>query len=901
MKSKFYLLTLFFVLVINTNSVHAQTIISGIIEDPEYNETLVGANVVVEGTTKGTITDFDGKFELSVEQSGSINLKVSYIGYDDKIIPVNITGEKINLGLIQLKQNSIGVMEINVIADRAKERETPVTFSTIRQKEIEDQLGSRDIPLILNVTPGVYATAQGGGAGDARINVRGFDQRNVAIMINGVPVNDMENGWVYWSNWDGIADATSSIQLQRGLSAVNLATPSIGGTMNILTSPAEHEAGGNVKFEYGSGNFMKTTITGHSGLINDKYAMSATIVRKVGEGVTDKTWTDAWAYYFGASFIAGKKHRFELFALGAPQKHGQNLYMQNLASYSHDYAHELGADDETLAAFPESENGRLYNENWNTVNSDYNGKQYRNGKERGRYDKGFINERENYYHKPLVNLNWYARWADKINQYTTIYYSGGKGGGSGTLGSIKWDYNSEPSRIADQNATIAQNTQTDTAFGILRNSVNEQWTIGAISKTKINFTDKLRGNIGIDWRTAEIDHFREVRDLLGGQYYVYSGNEFDTPSDYNKTLGDKIAYHFTNTVDWIGYFAQLEYSSEKLTAYGTFGNSFIKYGYTNHFVRDEQNPDRELSAESDNIAGYQLKGGISYRPVSSLNIYGNYGYISKVPIFDNVINDQNAVVTANPKNEIFNAFETGINYQTPSRDIEIKANYYFTKWTDRAKLQRITNPDGSEGYVFLTGMDQRHQGVEVEASYQPAQLFAIGGFASIGNWIYTDNVAGTYKNYDNLGNEENIIYTYYVKDLKVGDAPQTQFGILTAFYPVSNLKIQLDFRHNSNYYANWDPFSRTDEPDRGQVWKTPAYYIFDLHANYTYNFNNKLRVEVFGHIFNLLDEIYIQDALDNSPYNGFYGDNDQFSHDVNTAEVFVGLPRTFNVGIKLGF
>ena len=61
--------------------------------------------------------------------------------------------------------------------------------------------------MVLNTTPSVYATQQGGGGGDARINVRGFNQRNVAVMINGVPQNDMENGWVYWSNWDGVADA----------------------------------------------------------------------------------------------------------------------------------------------------------------------------------------------------------------------------------------------------------------------------------------------------------------------------------------------------------------------------------------------------------------------------------------------------------------------------------------------------------------------------------------------------------------------------------------------------------------------------------------------------------------------------------------------------------------------
>ena len=125
---------------------------------------------------------------------------------------------------------------------------------------MEFRLGSQDIPMALNTTPSVYATMQGGGAGDARINVRGFNQRNVAVMINGVPQNDMENGWVYWSNWDGVGDATSSLQMQRGLSAVNLAAPSIGGSMNIITDPAGMESGGKVKQEYGAGNFLKTSV-----------------------------------------------------------------------------------------------------------------------------------------------------------------------------------------------------------------------------------------------------------------------------------------------------------------------------------------------------------------------------------------------------------------------------------------------------------------------------------------------------------------------------------------------------------------------------------------------------------------------------------------------------------------
>ena len=58
-------------------------------------------------------------------------------------------------------------------------------------------------------------------------------------MINGMPVNDMENGAVYWSNWAGLSDITSAMQVQRGLGASKLAIASVGGTINVVTNSSE--------------------------------------------------------------------------------------------------------------------------------------------------------------------------------------------------------------------------------------------------------------------------------------------------------------------------------------------------------------------------------------------------------------------------------------------------------------------------------------------------------------------------------------------------------------------------------------------------------------------------------------------------------------------------------------
>ncbi len=421
--------------VLFTQAMFAQTGVKGVVKDSETKEVLAGATVRIQNTTEGVATDYDGKFLLETKP-GSYKLELSFMGYDQLLKDVIIEEGKVtDIGSISLAGSAIGIAGVAIMADRAKERETPVAFSNVSKQQLRDQLGSRDIPLALDVTPNVYSTMQGGGAGDARINVRGFNQRNVAIMINGVPVNDMENGWVYWSNWDGVGDATSSIQMQRGLSAVNLATPSIGGTMNVITNPADQKGGFTYKQEFGSGSFYKSTIFGHTGLIDGKYAFSAGGVRKVGTGVIDRTWTDAWAYYLGASWNINAKNRLEFYANGAPQRHGQNLYKQNIAAYSHEYAsNEFDYPPEALEKFPEATSagsqavnrqygsqysGRFYNENWSPVDYTYKGQQYWNGNYHTRYSPDYINERENYYHKPIVNLNWYSQFSDKVSLFTT--------------------------------------------------------------------------------------------------------------------------------------------------------------------------------------------------------------------------------------------------------------------------------------------------------------------------------------------------------------------------------------------------------------------------------------------------------------------------------------------------
>ena len=130
------------------------------------------------------------------------------------------------------------------VIDLAEDRNTPVATSTIKGSEIQKKIGTQDITMTLVNTPSVYVSGQGGGFGDTRIAVRGFEQDNTAYMLNGQPINGMEDGKMYWSNWSGMNDVASVVQIQRGLGASKLAISSVGGTVNFVMKSTDKKRRG---------------------------------------------------------------------------------------------------------------------------------------------------------------------------------------------------------------------------------------------------------------------------------------------------------------------------------------------------------------------------------------------------------------------------------------------------------------------------------------------------------------------------------------------------------------------------------------------------------------------------------------------------------------------------------
>lgn len=210
----------------------------GSLTDSQTKEPLIGATVTIVGTKLGTSADASGKFSLRNIDAGTYTVRIASVGYVTAQRRVTI-GSGVSTLDLALDPSPIEASEVIIEVNRARERETPVAFTTVGKQEIDQKIHGQDAPLLVKNVPGVYAySTDGVGNGEAKLLVRGFNQNYVQVLINGVPTNDPESNAVYWSNWGSVSGSAASVQVQRGAGSSLYGAGSFGGSFNIVTEDA---------------------------------------------------------------------------------------------------------------------------------------------------------------------------------------------------------------------------------------------------------------------------------------------------------------------------------------------------------------------------------------------------------------------------------------------------------------------------------------------------------------------------------------------------------------------------------------------------------------------------------------------------------------------------------------
>lgn len=933
--------------------------ITGVVSDSFTGETLIGAYVVY-GENKVIDTNFDGQFEIALEY-GTYTITVSYVGYSPIEKSVVLDRKSIT---VNFKLETILLKEAEVVSDIAIERETPVAYSNISAIQLQEQLGSEPIPMILNYTPGVYATTDGSDDSGPGISIRGFKQRNVSVMIDGVPVNDMESGSVFWNNWFGLDLVTQTMQVQRGLGASKLALPAIGGTVNILTQGIEAKRKTSVKQDVGSQGLYRTSIGHTTGRMEGGWGITFAGAYKTDKGFVDNYYSDAWFYYLKVQKELGK-HLLSLSVTGSPSKNATRSYRQRIVTFDQGYARDMftGSDEEYehLASynqayvdlFNDNLNGAEFTAGVDSINNHYGyesldqfldeqsgsnfidttgivekGSTY--NIHWGDLNNGILNERQNQYHKPLFNLR--HSWAvnEKLFWSNVVYVSVGRGGGSRlNPGLGAGDYDLFCNNIQVNFQRFFNDNTIGGIFGppidpvysdtllksgkILRKLFNNHYWIGGLSTFNYKANKKMTFSGGLDVRSYRGEHFAEVFDLLGGDYFVDDDNENESEkSDHVKRVGDKIDYHNDSFVRWGGIFALLEYKSGNWNGFFNLTGVYQGYNRVDYF-EDTTGFGGFSESGWEWIPGYTVKVGGNYNINEFHNVFTNLGYLNRTPVFSNVIGFDNNLID-NTVNELISSVELGYAYSR--HPITINLNGYYTDWNNRPldRLLSVEDPDGNRFRANITSMSAVHMGAELDIAYQVLPNVILSGVLSIGDWKW-DSSADSLQlinqetNQPLLNTNGEIFYVYYnAKGVAVGDAPQTQIGGSIRWNITRKIYINPRFTYFERHYANFDPFSLNQGNEQRQSWQIPGYGILDIHAGYSFEISST-PLDVRLSVFNVLNTSYISNAQNNEAFSDIYYKDSNRVHaealhgnfDAASAGVFMGYGIRSNLSIRVRF
>ncbi len=903
-------------------AISAQSI-SGTVIDADNNEPLIGVSILEVGTSNGIVTDLDGNFSLTVQEGAKLQL--SYVGYVTQEIKV---GKRIHLGTIELKPEAVGLQDVTVTGQIAIQRKTPIAVSQVTALEIEERIGGGEFVEVLKNTPGVHANHGGGGWGDSEIWMRGFDNTNIAMMINGVPMNGMENGKVYWSNWQGLSDVTSVMQTQRGLGASKMSAPSVGGTINIVTKGIDAKRGGSFSYAMGDNGYNKVAFSVSTGLMSNGWAITLMGARTWGEGYIQGTSFFGYNYFANIAKRINENHQLSLTAFGAPQEHYQR-------------------------------SGGLTMAEWNNVR-----KYMKDGMHFSRYNPtyGYDNEGNensanyNVYHKPQISLNHVWQIDHKSSLSTTAYVSLGRGYGrtaepgygsqykysdltyganygvlsttfrreDGTFdyGAVK-DINSKNNPMYDTSAE-AYNGEKQPYYGsqlvICENRNDHNW-YGVTSTYTNKFADMFDFYAGIDVRYYQGVHKAVISDLLGGEYFIDATRSSVDPLNNSAALdpawkteklsiGDVAYRNYDGFIVQEGAFAQLEYNRNNWSAFVNGSINYNHYWKVDYFYYDAANGKSDVLG----FLGGTIKAGANYEINKHNNVFVNVGYISRAPNLDKGAFMNASVsnaVNVDAKNEKVASAEIGYGFH--NEYVNVAVNGYFTEWMDKAmtKSSTLSDPAQTEYFMNMTGVNARHMGLEFEIKARPTRWLEISAMLSLGDWKWdSDSVVGYI--YDQhgqpltmngeittIGAENHGWALINMKGINVGGSAQTTANLGVTFKPFKGFRIGAEYtlydRNYAYYSLSGSNLSLGKEMNLLEPWRVPMGGSMDMRASYHFQIG-KLDAVLSGNINNLLNQIYIEKAWNPTTVS-------EIITDVNADNVYFYFSKgtTYNIRLKINF
>ncbi len=895
--------TLFILILLAFSSVAVaqQGRLMGKVTEMTTDAPVPNATVTISPLSLSIVTTDDGFFEFKNVPFGKYTLSVSSAIFEPFSIQIAIDRPEVKMEPVHIKR-------------KTADTEAHEDISTITL-DLEDENKDQSVSGLLRASEDIFVSTAGYTFGSMFFRARGYDSENSSVMINGYDASDAENGRVVWSNWGGLNDAMRNKEVYYGLNPENFSFSSIGGSTYINTRASQYRK--QLKVSYALTNRTYTNrlmVTYSSGQLPHGWAITVSGSRRWAEQSYIKgTFYDAWSYFASLEKKFGKNHSLNLTVYGAPTQRGQQ--------------------SATVQEVYDLTGTNYYNPNWG----------YQNGEKRNAKVKNF--------HEPVFLLNHFWDISEKIKLSTAVGYTFGKDKWS----ALNW-YNAADPR--PDYYRYLPSYQTDP---VIRQLITQQWqnesTVNQIDWNKlyqINYLSNLEGkqsryiienNVtqtdqfyfnshvnadindhvtvsgGLNFRLYKAGHYKEMSDLLGGNYWVdidqfaerdFPGDSTIVQNDLNNPnrvikVGDKFGYNYDAHINTLNLWAQGQFTYNKFDFYiagSLTGTEFWRTGN----MRNGRHPNSSYGdSPKYDFLNFGVRGGFTYK--FSGRHYANINglYLTRAPYFTN------SFISARVRNDIVpdlsseKIFGGDISYTIRYPWLFARVTYYYTRFLNQTEINSFYHDD-YRTYVnyILRGVDKQHQGIELGVEVKATKFMSVYGVASIGDYIYTNRPTGTIS-FDN-GSRPDTTGTVYLKNFYVPTTPQTALSAGLKF----NYKYWF-FDVNGNFYDNgwldFNPERRTQLAIKGLGPEDPLIktiteqqelkggFTLDASLGKSFRIKSKVYLNVNFSVTNILNNTNIQSG--GFEQNRFDFDTKDISKFPPKYYYYYGRTFYLNIGIRI--
>jgi hypothetical protein len=706
-----------------------------------------------------------------------------------------------------------------------------------------------------------------------RFRIRGYDADLFSTYMNGVPMENLDNGFTPFGLWGGLNDVLRNRDIALGLKAIPYSFGDVGGLTYMDSRASYQRKQTSINYAISNRNYVHRFMFTHSTGLNKKgWAFSFSGSRRwADEGFADGTYYDGWSFFAGVDKRLNDRHLLSFVAFATPTENGrQGSSVQELRDLSGD---------------------NFYNPFWG----------YQNGRKRN------SSIARSFQPIGILTHDW------KINDKTSLLTAASITAGKRSTTALDW-YNAADPRpdyyrylpsyqedpvIREQaynamkndvnlrqinwdklyNANYASRETINNVNGIAGNSVSGRRSHyileeRIINTTRFNFNSTLNTSIkdnisfsaGITYQQQDNHYYKEVEDLLGGEFYVdinqFAERDFPSNSTANQNdlnnpnrivkEGDRFGYNYNINIKKGSVWMQTVFKFRKLDIFVATEHSYTSF-YRKGNVRSGLFPDNSYGKSATyNFYNSSIKGGVTYKLNGRNYFYANGLYMSRAPFFENafIAPRTRDFVQENLKSEEIGSVEGGYVMNAPR--LKIRANGYYTIIKNQLNVLTFYD-DVFQNFVnyAISNIGRVHAGAEFGVEAKVYKGLSVVAAAAISDLRYNTRQRATVTA-DNSPTTLARNITVYSKNFFV-PTPQNAYTIGLDYRSPKFWFVNVNFNYFDKMYLDFNPIRRTANavngvPEGSALWneildqtQLPSQYTLDVFAGYSLLLNRNIK------------------------------------------------------------